>query len=119
MALSIELGRYFYARAEIAKAADAAALAAAAEISQRVFEETGDLQPTSKTWANAQAFASMNNGYLSRYGVNAVVTGISVDAGEDTVLVQVSANLDRLFPSVVPDVMVTESGYAEIRSFTH
>jgi Flp pilus assembly protein TadG len=119
MALSIELGRYFYARAEVAKAADAAALAAAAEISQQVFEETGDLQPTSKTWANAQEFASMNNGYLSRYGVNAVVTGISVDAGKDTVLVQVSANLDRLFPSVVPDVKVTESGYAEIRLFTH
>ena len=61
----------------------------------------------------------MNNNYLSQYGVNAMVTGISVDDGEDTVLVQVSANLDRLFPSVVPDVMVTESGYAEIRSFTH
>jgi Flp pilus assembly protein TadG len=119
MALSIELGRYFYARAEIAKAADAAALAAAAEISQRVFEETGELRPTSKTWANAQDFASMNNGYLAKYGVFAIVTGISVDAGEDTVLVQVSANLDRLFPSVVPDVTVTESGYAEIRSFTH
>ena len=93
MALGIELGRYYYARAEIAKAADAAALAAAAEISQRVFEETGDLQPTSKTWANAQAFASMNNSYLAQYGVNAVVTGITVDAGEDTVLVQVSANM--------------------------
>ena len=119
MALSIELGRYFYARAEIAKAADAAALAAAAEISQRIFEETGDLQPTSKTWANAQEFANMNNGYLSRYGVNAFVTGISVDPGEDTVLVKVSANLDRLFPSIVPNVLVTESGYAEIRSFTH
>ncbi len=119
MALSIELGRYFYARAEIAKAADSAALAAAAEISQRVFEETGDLQTTSKTWANAQDFASMNNSYLSKYGVNAVVTGISVDDGENTVLVQVSANLERLFPSVVPDVMVTESGHAEIRSFTH
>ena len=119
MALSIELGRYFYARAEVARAADAAALAAAAEISQRVFEEIGDLQPTSKTWANAQSYASMNNGYLSKYGVNAIVTGISVDAGEDTVLVQVSANLDRLFPSIVPDVIVTESGYAEIRSFTH
>ncbi len=119
MALSIELGRYFYARAEIAKSADAAALAAAAEINQRVFEENGDLQPTSKTWANAQDFASMNNSYLSRYGVNAVVMGISVDAGEDAVLVQVSANLDRLFPSVVPDVVVTESGFAEIRSFTH
>jgi Flp pilus assembly protein TadG len=118
MALGIELGRYFYARAEVAKSADAAALAAAAEISQRVFEESGDLQPTSKTWANAQAFASMNNNYLSQYGVNAVVTGISVDAGEDTVLVQVSANLDRLFPSVVPDVIVTERGVAEIRVFT-
>jgi hypothetical protein len=41
-----------------------------------------------------------------------------VNDEEDTVLVQVSANLDRLFPSVVPDVMVTESGYAEIRAFT-
>jgi Flp pilus assembly protein TadG len=118
LALSIELGRYFYARAEIAKAADAAALAAAAEISQRVFEETGDLQPTSKTWANAQAFASMNNSYLAQYGVHAVVTGISVDAGEDTVLVQVSANLERLFPSVVPKVIVTERGFAEIRAST-
>lgn len=118
MALGIELGRYYYARAEIAKAADAAALAAAAEISQRVFEETGDLQPTSRTWANAQAFASMNNSYLSQYGVNAVVTGISVDAGKDTVLVQVSANLERLFPSVVPDVIVIESGYAMIRAFS-
>jgi hypothetical protein len=60
-AMSIELGRYFYARAEIAKAADAAALVAAAEIRQRVFEKTGYLRPTSKPWANAQAFASMNN----------------------------------------------------------
>jgi Flp pilus assembly protein TadG len=119
LALSIELGRYFYARAEIAKAADAAALAAAAEISERVFEETGDLQPTSKTWANAQAFASMNNSYLAQYGVNAVVTGITVDAGDDTVLVQVSANLDRLFPSVVPNVIVIEVGYARVKSFSH
>jgi len=42
LALSIELGRYFYARAEVTKAADATALAAAEEISQRVFEESGD-----------------------------------------------------------------------------
>ena len=101
------------------QAADAAALAAAAEISQRVFEETGDLQPTSRTWANAQAFASMNNSYLAQYGVNAVVTGITLDAGKDTLLVQVSANLERLFPNVVPEVLVTERGFAEIRAFTH
>jgi Flp pilus assembly protein TadG len=118
MALSIELGRYFYARAEVAKAADAAALAAAAEINQRIFEEEGDLVPTSQTWANAQAFASMNNAYLAQYGVNAVVTGIAVNDDEDSVLVQVSANLDRLFPSVVPEVVVSAYGLAEIRGFT-
>ena len=38
--------------------------------------------------------------------------------GKHTVLVQVSANLDRLFPSVVPEVLVSESGFAEIRAFT-
>ena len=119
MALGIELGRYFYARAEIAKAADAAALAAAAEINQQVFENNGDLAPTSKTWSNAQAFASMNNSYLAQYGINAFVTGISVNAGTDTVLVQVSADLDRFFPSVVPNVVVTERGEAKIRAFSH
>ncbi len=118
MALGIELGRYFYARAEIAKAADAAALAAAAEINQRIFEASGNLTSTSKTWANAQAFASMNNGYLVQYGVNAVVTEITVDSGKDTVSVQVSANIERLFPSVVPNVLVTETGQAQIRAFT-
>ncbi|MDD5367551.1 MAG: pilus assembly protein TadG-related protein [Anaerolineaceae bacterium] len=118
MALGIELGRYFYARAEIAKAADAAALAAAAEINQRVFENSGDLTATSSTWANAQSFASMNNNYLAQYGVNAVVTGINLDAGKHTVMVQVSANLDRLFPSLVPNVIVSESGYAKIQAFS-
>jgi hypothetical protein len=116
--LRIELGHYNDVQAEIAKAAGAAALAAAAEISQRVFAETGDLQPTSKTWANAQAFASMNNGYLAQCGVHAVVTGISVNAGEDTVRVQVSANLVHLFPSLVQEVIVTGSGFAEVRAFT-
>lgn len=60
----------------------------------------------------------MNNSYLAQYGVYAVVTEITVDAREDTELVQVSANLERLFPSVVPDVVVNERGLAEIRAFT-
>lgn len=49
LALGIELGRYFYAKAEIAKAADVVALSAAAEINQRVFEASGNLTPTSQT----------------------------------------------------------------------
>lgn len=61
----------------------------------------------------------MNNGYLSQYGANAVVTGISVDAGEDMVMVQISANLERLFPSMVTGAVVPERGLAEIRAFTH
>lgn len=60
MALKIELGHFYYTRAEIAKAADAAALAAAVEINQRMFEESENLIPTSRTWADAQTFASMN-----------------------------------------------------------
>ena len=119
MALGIELGRYFYARAEIAKAADAAALAAAVEINQQVFESNGNLAPTSKTWSNAQVFANMNNNYLAQYGINAVVTGISVDTGKETVQVQVSASLERIFPSVVPAVIVSEQGIAEIHAFSH
>jgi hypothetical protein len=60
----------------------------------------------------------MNNGYLAQYGVHAVVTGIRVNDEEDTVFVQVSANLDRLFLRVVPAIMVTESGYAKIQAFS-
>ena len=60
----------------------------------------------------------MNNAYLAQYGVNAFVTGITVNDEEDTVLVQVSANIDRLFPSVVPEMIVTESGEARVRAFT-
>ena len=74
--------------------------------------------PASQTWANAQAFASLNNGYLGRYRITAVITGISVDTGEKTVLVQISANLQRLFPSEVPEVIVSEQGLAEIQVFT-
>lgn len=117
LAMSIELGRYFYARAEIAKSADAAAVAAAAEINQRVFQDSGDLVPTDKTWENAQNYASRNNSVLSERGVNAYVTGITVDAGQDTVEVTVSADLSLLFPSIVPQIVVHETGMAQVRAF--
>lgn len=117
-ALAIELGRYFYARAEIAKAADAAAVAAAAEINQRTFQSNGDLVPTEKTWANAQEYASRNNSALGAKGIHAYVTSINVDAGADTVQVSVSADLTRLFPSIVPSVVVRETGIAQVRAFT-
>jgi len=60
----------------------------------------------------------MNNSYLAQYGINAVVSGISVNVGKHTVLVQVSVDLSLFFPSVVPEVIVTESSFAEIRAFS-
>jgi uncharacterized membrane protein len=119
LAFATELGRYFYAISEVQKAADAAAVAAAAEIDQRVFQETGSLTPNSKTWANAQSYVSSNTIGLSAKGVHAFVTGIEMSGGDNTVRVNVSANLSILFPSVVPNVTVTQTGIAKLRAFTH
>ena len=119
LALAIELGRYFYAISEVAKAADAAAVAAAAEINQRTFRDSGSLVPTSKTWENAQMYVSQNTAGLAAKGVHAFVTGIQVSGGDNTVLVNVSADLSILFPSVVPDITVTETGLAKLRALTH
>ncbi len=119
LALAIELGRYFYAISEVAKAADAAAVAASAEINQKVFQDTGRLIPTSKTWGNAQSYVTSNTTGLSAKGVHAFVTDIQVNGGDNTVRVDVSADLSILFPSVVPKVLVTQTGVAKLRAFTH
>ncbi len=59
----------------------------------------------------------MNNGYMSRCDVNMMVTRILVDARKDTVMVQLSAALDSLFPSIVTCVIVIETGYLLIGRF--
>lgn len=118
LALAIELGRYFYAISEVAKAADAAAVAAAAEINQRTFRDSGGLVPTDKTWANAQSYVSQNTAGLSVKGVHAYVTGIEVSGGENMIRVKVSANLSILFPSIVPKITVTQVGVAKLRALT-
>jgi Flp pilus assembly protein TadG len=119
MSLAIELGRYFYAIAEVQKAADAAAVAASAEFDQQVFQESGKLVPTSKTWASAQSYVNLNTVGLSAKGVHAFVTGIRLSGSDNTVSVDVSADLTILFPSVVPKVIVTQKGVAKLRAFTH
>jgi Flp pilus assembly protein TadG len=118
-AMAIELGRYFYAISEVAKAADAAAVAASAEINQRTFQDSGSLVPTSNTWANAQSYVSQNAAGLDAKGVHAYVTGIQISGGENTVRVDVSANLSILFPAVVPNVTVMQTGVAKLRALTH
>ena len=112
LALAIEVGRYSYARAELTKAADAAALAAAIEVERSVFRETGEIVLTSSAWAQAQAYANANTQYLSARGIRPVVTSVEVDISGRTVRVVLSANLDPLFPTVIPAVPVFASGLA-------
>lgn len=50
---------------EIGKAADAAVFAAAVEINQRAFRNSGELHPTGATYSWAQSCANLNNDYLS------------------------------------------------------
>ncbi len=117
MALSMDLGRYFFARGQIAGAADAAALAAAIEVNHRLFEETGTLQTTSQTWSQAQITATENTTYLSERGIHAQVTTVSIDESQHTVRVSVSADLSPFFPAVVPRILVTETGAAQVGAF--
>jgi hypothetical protein len=80
---------------------------------------TGSFVPTSRTWGNAQSYVTSNTASLSAKGVHAFVTGIQVSGGDNTVRVEVSANLSILFPSVVPKVVVTQTGVAKLRALTH
>jgi uncharacterized membrane protein len=115
MALSLEVGRYFFARSQIAAAADAASLSAAIEINRRVFIETGQVVlPTSETYAWAQQAVNANCGYLIERGIHPHVGAIIVSG--NTVQVSVSADLSLLFPSIVPDISVFEIGKAEVRA---
>lgn len=116
--LVIELGRFFYAISEVAKAADAAAVAAFAEINQQVFQETVSLVPTSRTWGNAQSYVTLNIASLFAKGIHAFVTGIQVRGGDNIVWVSLSADLSILFPSMVPMVVVIQTGVAKLRAFT-
>lgn len=115
MALSIEVARYWFARGQIAAASDAASLSAAIEINKRVFVETGAVVlPTSETYAWAQQAVNANCGYLIERGIHPRVSGITISG--NTVQVSVSADLSLLFPSIVPDITVTEIGKAEVRA---
>lgn len=116
MALTFDVGRYMYARQEIGKAADAAAVGAVVEINWRAFREGGALHPTGQTYSVAQSYANMNNDYLARLNIHPRVTSIQINDGNDTVYVAVSADLSALFPSIVPDLLVTETGTAQVRS---
>ena len=119
IALADEMINIFNAISEVAKAADAAAVAASAEINQRTFRDKWIVISQWQDLVECQSYVAKNSDGLAAKGVHAYVTGIQVSGGENMVRVDVSANLSILFPSVVPNVTVTQTGVAKLRAFTH
>lgn len=114
-ALSVGLGRYFYARAEVQKAADAAALAAAQEVDLALYRDTGQIELMASAGPVASSYAAMNSGYLAARSIYPQVTGIAVDQGRRTVMVSMAADASSLFPSVLGGIVVSAEGEAEVR----
>ena len=100
-AVGIEIGRIVYARGEVGKAADAAALAAAARIDVVHYRETGEIRFLPDVYATAQGYASLNSAFLQRRHIGVAVTGITVNSATRVVSVTVSADLSSLMPGIL------------------
>jgi len=115
-AVGIEIGRIVYARGEVGKAADAAALAAASRINVALYRETGEIEFLPNVYGTAQNYASMNSTFLRSRHIGVAVTGISVDEGTQVVSVSVAADLSSLIPGILPFEGVYQiTGTAEAR----
>ena len=115
-AVAIEVGRIVYARGEVGKAADAAALAAAARINVPLYRETGQLVFLDDVYSNAQEVATLNASYLAKRSIPVTVTDIAVDESTLMVRVSVSANLSALIPAALPfNGQYSVTGYAKAR----
>ena len=108
-------GRYFYARAEMYKAADGAALAASAEVDVPLYQATGQIVLMPSAYGVAQTYAAFNSDYLASRRIFPRVTAIRVDQATRTVYVRLAADASSLFPSILGGVMVTGEGQAEAR----
>jgi uncharacterized membrane protein len=114
-ALSVQVGRWAYARGELYKAADAAALAASEEVDLPYYQETGVVVLRGTVYGVASAYANRNMGYLGERGIHARVTGISVDQGAKTVRVSLAADVSNLFPRFLPQVDIQGQGEAQAK----
>ena len=115
-AVGIEIGRIVYARGEVGKAADAAALAAAARIDVVHYRETGEIRFLPDVYATAQRYAALNSAFLQRRHIGVSVTGITVNPATRVVSVSVSADLSSLMPGLLQiEGVYSISGFAEVR----
>ena len=115
MTLSWGLGRLFYVRGELQKAADAAALAAIREIDIAHFQNYREIQlrPSAVTYANR--YAGLNANYMRSMGISPRVTDIRIDERLDCIFVRLEADVEELFPSIMAFPPIGAWGEAQAR----
>ena len=115
MILTWDVGCLFYARGELQKAADAAALAAVREVDVVHYMETKEILLSSSAPAYARGYALVNSHYLTQKGITPTVTGIVVDNTRKMVLVRLQADLSALFPEFIHLPPASAWGEAQVR----
>ena len=115
MVMAVGIGRYFYARAEMFKSADGAALAAAQEVDVVTYLNTKQIVLLPSAYGVAQAYAAYNSDYLTGRKIYPRVTAIRVDQATKKVYVSLRADASSLFPSILRGVEVNGEGEAEAR----
>jgi Flp pilus assembly protein TadG len=115
-ALVLEVGRLVYARGEVAKCADAAALAAAARFDVAEYRDSGQVVFLPDVVSYAQDYARRNSAYLADRSIPVTVTNIGLNEATQVVAVAVSADLSPLLPALLQQaVHVTVTGFAQAR----
>jgi uncharacterized membrane protein len=115
MVLAWDVGRLFYARGEIQKAADAAALAAAREVDVPHYMLTGEVLLHQGAVGFASHYAERNITYLPRVGISPRITRIVVNNTTKTVYVQMTADVSPLFPEFLNVPPISAWGEAQVR----
>lgn len=115
MVLTIDVGRLFYTRGEIQKAADAAALAAVREVHVVHYMNTKEIIFHDGTVQYAQQYAINNTTYLRKQKISPRITRIIVNDATKTVHVQMEADVSAMFPAYLQTGTVTAWGEAQVR----
>ena len=115
LVLSWDVGRLFYARGEIQKAADAAALAAAREVDVQHYMLTGEVLIHQGALVQASHYAVRNISYLPSKDIHTQITRVVVNNNTRTVYVQMTADVSPLFPDYIPVRPISAWGEAQVR----
>ena len=113
--LGVGFGRYFYARAEMFKSADGAALAAVQEVDPEAWLEAKQVVLLPTAYSVAQQYAAYNSDYLVSKGIAPHVTTIAVNQIDKTVRVRIEADVSSLFPSFLPRIVLSGEGTAQVK----